>query len=71
MARRKTKEELERQALAKAVRASSRVKYAIAADEEINEVLWPILDEWDTALGSGEAFEFDLAELSGSIKRLK
>ena len=69
MARRKTKQELERQAFAKAVRSRINLKYSIAAMEEINDVLWDLMEKWDTALAQGEPFEFDLADLS--TKRLK
>ncbi|KKM02959.1 hypothetical protein LCGC14_1779170 [marine sediment metagenome] len=71
MARRKTTQEAERFALAKSIRSFVRLKYALAADEEINEVLFDILDQYDAALGAGEAFDFSLSELVDSTKRLK
>ena len=71
MGRRKTGQELERAELAKSVRSFVRLKYAIAADEEINEVLWDILEEYDTALAKGKAFKFKLSELVDRTKRLK
>ena len=71
MGRRKTKQELERAELAKAIRNYIRLKYSMAADEEINEVLWDILEEYDVALASGKAFKFKLSELVDRTKRLK
>ena len=71
MGRRKTGQELERAEMAKSVRSFIRLKYAIAADEEINEVLWDILEEYDIALASGKPFKFKLSELVDRTKRLK
>jgi hypothetical protein len=70
MARRKTPQELERQELAKAARSMIRLKYAIAADEEINEVLFDILDRFDEAMAAGLPFEFKLSELTDHVQRL-
>ena len=71
MARRRTAQELERQEMAKSIRSFIRLKYSVAADEEINDVLWNILDEYDAALAAGQPFDFALGELANRIKRLK
>ena len=69
-ARRKTGTELERMSAAKAIRSVIRLKYSIAADEEINRVLFDILDEFDAALASGKGFELSLSDIINDIKRL-
>ena len=71
MGRRKTDLELERMQMAKSIRMFIRLRYSIAADEEINDVLWDIMDRYDLALATGEAFDFSLSELVDSAKRLK
>ena len=71
MARRRTSQELERQEMAKSIRSFIRLKYSVAADEEINDVLWDILDEYDAALASGKPFVLKLSSLVDRTKRLK
>ena len=70
MGRRKTAQELERFELAKAIRSFIRLKFAMAADEEINDTLWDVLDEYDAALAAGLPFTFELGELVNRFKRL-
>ncbi len=57
--------------MAKSIRSFIRLKYSIAADEEINGVLWDILDEYDAALAAGKPFNFRLSKLIDATKRLK
>ena len=57
--------------MAKSIRSFIRLKYSIAADEEINGVLWDILDEYDAALAAGKPFNFRLSKLIDRTKRLK
>ena len=57
--------------MAKSIRSFIRLKYSIAADEEINKVLWDILDEYDAALAAGTPFNFKLSKLIDATKRLK
>ena len=56
--------------MAKSIRSFIRLKYSVAADEEINDVLWNILDEYDAALAAGKPFVFKLSELVERTKRL-
>ncbi len=56
--------------MAKSIRSFIRLKYSVAADEEINDVLWDILDEYDTALAAGKPFKFALSAVADRIKRL-
>lgn len=70
MARRKTPIEQERANMAAAVRTAIRLRYRIAANDEINDVLWPLMDEFDAAMAAGEEFVFDLSDLIDDTKRL-
>ena len=69
-ARRKTGPELERHFAAKAIRSVIRLKYSIAAEEEINKVLFNVLDEFDAALAAGEPFDLSLSKIIDDVKRL-
>lgn len=69
-ARRKTSIEMERANIATAVRRGIRLKYGLAATEEINDVLFTILDDFDEALAAGKPYVFDLATVMDDIKRL-
>ena len=58
--RKRTKTEVERAKIAKAVRTAVRLKHSVAADEEINEVLPVVLKEFDQAIAAGKPFELDV-----------
>jgi hypothetical protein len=62
----KTEYDRERAKLAKAVRATIRLKYSLAGDDELAEVLPRILDAFDKAIASGKAYSLStLSLLSG------
>lgn len=63
------KGELEQQRanLMKAARAAIRLKHAIAADNEINEVLPELERRINTALLNGEAFELDVQSILETV----
>lgn len=52
--KRKTKQEMERAAVAKATRTLVRLKHSLAADEELNSILPDTLEKFDEALAAGE-----------------
>lgn len=57
--------EMERQKTAKILRGLIRLKHSIAADEELNDRLPDILQEFDEAIQAGE-----LKTLSGSLDKV-
>jgi hypothetical protein len=61
--------EVQRAALLKAVRATIRLKHALAADAEINQTLPEIERRINDAMASGSGFAFDLAEVLREIER--
>lgn len=56
----KTKVELEKDKIAKVTRAMIRLKHSIKADEEINEVLFDRLAEFEKGLQSGVLLELPI-----------
>lgn len=54
----KTDIEMERQRIAKITRALIRLKYSLAADEELNRVLPDQLQQFDKALQDGDLLSF-------------
>lgn len=52
--RKKTPAEMEKAKITKTARTIIRLKHSLAADEEINLVLPPTLEEFDEALARGE-----------------
>lgn len=58
--------QVKRKALTKIVRNQLRLKYTIAFDEEVEEVLAKVLDEFDEAMANGEAYSFDPSSLLDS-----
>ena len=61
--RQKSLSEQTRTDIAKAYRQGVRLKYSIAADHEINDILPSLLDRFDTALMKGIPFEVDIQAL--------
>jgi hypothetical protein len=57
MTTRKSEAEMNRQAIMKITRTMVRLKYSLAADKEINQLLPDRLDEFDAALQRGELLE--------------
>jgi hypothetical protein len=58
----KTEYDRERAKLVKAVRSTIRLKHSLNADDELADVLPRILQDYDRAIASGQAYE--LASLS-------
>lgn len=58
-----TELELEKAAMLKAVRTAVRLKHALAADRELNEVLPKIENAINLAIASGEPFELTVGKL--------
>ncbi len=58
--RKQTKAQREKARLLKAARAAIRLKYSLAADDEINDRLPDIEAEIDKALATGEVFVLDV-----------
>jgi hypothetical protein len=61
--------EVSRAAILKAVRANIRLKHALAADVEINDVLPELERRINDAIASGKPFELDIAEVLREIER--
>lgn len=57
---RRTEIEQQRLAVAKSVRSAIRLKHALAADAEVNDVLPDVLDQFDRAIAAGEPFTLNL-----------
>ena len=55
--------EVSRAAILKAVRANIRLKHALDADAEINEVLPELERRINHAIETGEPFAYDIAEV--------
>ncbi len=63
--RKRSKAEVMRAKIAKVVRAHIRLKHALIADEEINEVLPRVMASYDRSLQTGEEFTLDTNNLPG------
>lgn len=61
--RRRTKVEMTQAQVAKCVRAAIRLKYSLQADEEINDRLPSILDEFELALSTGTPWALPLGDI--------
>lgn len=60
---RKTEVELAKAATMKAYRAAIRLKYALLADEELNETLPAVEAEFDRAVAAGKPFTLRIGEV--------
>jgi hypothetical protein len=62
---RRTDIEMARARTAKITRSLIRLKHSLAADSELNDVLWDTLDKFDAALQSGQLLQMNagLADL--------
>jgi len=58
----KTRTELEKAKILKAVRSAIRLKHALGADEELNEVLPRVEAEVDRAIAEGKLLELNPAD---------
>lgn len=61
--KRKDRVEMERAKIAKAVRNAVRLKHSLLADEEINERLPAVLEQFDRAIVAGKPFELNVASV--------
>lgn len=58
--KRKDRVEFQKTRALKAMRTAIRLKHALAADEEINQVLPEVEAAFDKAVTSGQPFELDI-----------
>lgn len=65
----KTEIEMARLAITKVTRAEVRLKYALLADKELNEVLPRRLAEFDAAIQEGEVKSLTLKLVDGNDSR--
>lgn len=61
--RKKDKVEFEKTRMLKAVRTAIRLKYALLADEEINDLLPRFAEQFDRAVAAQEPFVLDIASV--------